>query len=159
MLTAKDIMSTELIAATPAEDVLKAAKAMIDNKINGLPVVDADGKLVGIITQSDLITQQKTIRLPSVFTILDGIVPLTSTKFLEQEIRKMSALKVEDAMTKNVVSVSPDTGVNELATIMIEKKFHTLPVVDNKMLVGVVGKEDVLNTLLSGEIEAGESTD
>jgi CBS domain-containing protein len=149
MLTAKDVMSTELIAADPEQDVLKAAKIMLDNRINGLPVIDRDGKLLGIITQSDLIAQQKTMRLPSVFTILDGIVPLTSTKYLEDEIRKMSALKVEDAMTKKVVSVAPDTGVNELATIMVEKKFHTLPVIENERLVGVVGKEDVLNTLLS----------
>lgn len=150
MLKAKDVMSTELISAAPDQDVLEAAKTMIDNKINGLPVVDEHGALIGIITQSDLIAQQKTMRVPSVFTILDGIVPLTSTRLMEDEIRKMSALKVEDAMTKKVVSVSPDTGVNELATIMVEKKFHTLPVVENKKLVGVVGKEDVLNTLLSG---------
>lgn len=150
MLTAKDIMTTDVITALPEQDVLATAKTMIENKINGLPVVDDQGLLIGIITQSDLITQQKTMRLPSVFTILDGLVPMTSTRQFEDEIRKMSALKVEDAMTKKVVSVAPDTSVNEVATIMVERKFHTLPVVDRGKLVGVLGKEDVLKTLLPG---------
>jgi len=148
MLTAKDIMTTDVITALPEQDVLATAKTMIENKINGLPVVDGQGMLTGIITQSDLIAQQKTMRLPSVFTILDGLVPLTSTRHFEDEIRKMSALKVEDAMTTKVVSVTPDTALSEVATIMVERKFHTLPVVDQGRLVGVLGKEDVLKTLL-----------
>jgi CBS domain-containing protein len=150
MLTAKDIMTTDVITALPEQDVLATAKTMIENKINGLPVIDDQGLLIGIITQSDLIAQQKTMRLPSVFTILDGLVPMTSTRQFEDEIRKMSALKVEDAMTGKVVSVTPETSVNEVATIMVERKFHTLPVVDQGMLVGVLGKEDVLKTLLPG---------
>lgn len=153
MLTAKDIMTTDVITALPEQDVLATAKTMIENKINGLPVVDDQGLLIGIITQSDLIAQQKTMRLPSVFTILDGLVPMTSTRQFEDEIRKMSALKVEDAMTGKVVSVTPETSVNEVATIMVERKFHTLPVVDQGMLVGVLGKEDVLKTLLPGGSE------
>lgn len=148
MLTAKDVMSKEPITARPDQDVLEAARIMIENKINGLPVVDSEGRLAGIITQSDLITQQKTMRLPSVFTILDGIIPLTSTRHLEEEVRKITALKVADAMTRKVVSVAPDTGIRELATIMVEKKFHTLPVIEGGILMGVVGKEDVLATLL-----------
>lgn len=148
MLTAKYIMSENPITADPEMDVLKAAAIMIEKRINGLPVVDDQGVLLGIITQSDLITQQKTFRLPSVFAILDSFVPLTSTKYLEDEIRKMSALKVKDAMTRKVVTVDPETKVSEMATIMVEKKFHTLPVIRDGKLVGVVGKEDLLGTLL-----------
>jgi CBS domain-containing protein len=154
MLKAKDIMSREVITASPGDEVFEAARKMIENRVNGLPVVDEEGKLTGIITQSDLIVQQKTLRLPSVFTILDGIVPLTSAKSLEDEIRKISALKVEEAMTDKPISVGPETDIQDIANIMVEKKFHTVPVVEEGKLLGVVGKEDVLGTLLSSGKEA-----
>ena len=145
---AKDIMTTNVVTVSPETDVAEAAKIMLDRHFNGLPVVDAKGRLQGVLCQSDLITQQKTLRLPSIFTILDGLIPLSSTSAFEQEMKKMTATTVAQAMSEEVVTVSPETSVEEVATLMVEKKLHTLPVVEGKRLVGVVGKEDVLKTLL-----------
>ena len=150
MLKAKDIMTTDPLVLSPDDDVTGAAQIMIEKRINGLPVVDKDGKLIGVLCQSDLIMQQKTINLPSVFTLLDGFIPLSPAHGLEKEMRKIAALTVGRAMTPNPKAVEPETDVEEIATLMVKKKFHTLPVVDKGRLVGVIGKEDILRTILPG---------
>lgn len=149
MLTAKDIMTSEVITISPETEVAQAAKLLLTNRINGVPVVNDAGEVVGILCQSDLIIQQKNISIPSLFTLLDGFIPLTSSKKLDKEVEKIAATTAADAMTANPVTVYPDTGIEEVAALMVEKSYHTLPVVDRGKLVGIVGKEDVLKTLIS----------
>jgi CBS domain-containing protein len=148
MLKVKDIMSTDLMTVRPDTEVAQAAKLLVERHINGIPVVDEGGRLKGILCQSDLIMQQKSFPLPSFFTLLDGIIPLKSRDAMEAEVRKIAAVTVEEAMTANPVFVSPEDSVQTVANLMVEKKYHTLPVVEGGKLVGVVGKEDVLRTLL-----------
>jgi CBS domain-containing protein len=154
MLKAKDIMAREIISISPHVKTLEAARILLDNRINGLPVVNAEGQVVGIICQSDLVAQQKKLSLPSFFNLLDGLIPLASTKNWEHEMQKIGANTVAQAMTADPVTVTPETGMDEIASLMVDKKYHTLPVIDQGKLVGVIGKEDILRTLLS--MNAGE---
>lgn len=149
MLKAKDIMSEELITVTPATPVIEAARILLEKRINGLPVVDEAGRLVGIICQSDLVAQQKRFPIPSVFNLLDGLIPISSPKGLEKEMQKIAASRVAEAMSSNPETVNPETSLEEIATLMVSKGFHTLPVVERGKLVGIIGKEDVLRTLLA----------
>lgn len=148
MQTVQDIMTTDVITVTPETEIIQAARLLLDNKINGLPVVEDQDRLVGIVCQSDLIVQQKRVRVPSLFTFLDGYISLTSTRHFEREVEKIAALQVRQAMTPDPASVSPDTAIEEVATLMVEKNYHTLPVVTEGRLVGVVGKEDMLRTIM-----------
>jgi len=116
-----------------------------------MPVVDTEERLVGIICQSDLIAQQKQLPLPSVFTLLDGVIPLFSQKNLESEAQKIIATTVFKAMTPDPITISPESSLEEIAKLMVDKKLHTLPVVEQGKLIGIVGKEDVLRTLLPGD--------
>lgn len=147
MLKAKDIMTTVIISVSPETEVAHAARILLERGINGVPVVD-EGKLVGILCQSDLIVQQKKFPIPSFFTLLDGLVPLKSAKNLEKTIERMTAATVRQAMTPDPVTVGPETSIEELANLMVDKNFHTIPVVDKGELVGIVGKEDILRTLM-----------
>jgi CBS-domain-containing membrane protein len=149
MLKARDIMTKEVITVSPDMEITKAAKILLERRINGLPVVDAFGRLVGIVCQSDLVVQQKRFPIPSVFTLLESFIPLTSMKRIEKEVEKIAALTVKQAMTTYPVTVGPDTDIEEVARLMVDKKYHTLPVVEDGKVVGIVGKEDVLKTLLS----------
>ena len=149
MLTAKDIMTVGIITVSPDTDVTRAARLLLEKHINGVPVVDTSGKLAGILCQSDLIAQQKKISLPSLFVLLDGFISLSSTKHLDKEFKKIAAIKVSDAMTADPVTVSPDTTLEEIATLMVNRGFHTIPVVEDDRLVGVIGKADVLKTIIS----------
>jgi CBS domain-containing protein len=150
MLKVKDIMTKDIITVTPDTEVVKAAKILLEKRINGLPVVDDSGKLVGILCQSDLIAQQKSIPIPSLFTLLDGFMPLKIMKRIDKEVEKIAAIMVEQAMTPKPVTVDPDADIEDVARLMVDKNYHTLPVLDGGKVVGIVGKEDILKTLLSG---------
>jgi CBS-domain-containing membrane protein len=149
MLKVKDIMSEDVISVTPETEITKAAKILLEKRINGMPVIDPFGRLVGIICQSDLVAQQKGIPVPLVFTLLESFIPLTSRSRLDKEMEKIAALTVKEAMTLEPVTVSPETDIEDVAKLMVDKKYHTLPVVDGGKVVGIVGKEDVLRTLIS----------
>ena len=151
MLKAKDIMTQDVVCVFPETEVSQAAKLLIEKHFNGLPVVDKKGRLVGIICQSDLVFQQKKIPIPSVFTLMDSIISLSSPRRIEKEVEKMAALTVAQAMTPDPIFVDPETSLEEIATIMVKDNLHTLPVVEKGKLAGIIGKEDVLRTLLSEE--------
>ena len=148
MLNAHDIMTRDIVTVSPDTEIVQAAKLLLDNHLNGLPVVDDADQLVGILCQEDLIVQQKRIPLPSFFTLLDGLIPLKSQKSIEREIEKIAAATVEKAMSKNPMTVDPRTSLEDIATLMVTHNIHTLPVIDGGKLVGIVGKEDILRTLM-----------
>ncbi len=148
MLQVKDIMTTDLITVSPEAEILQAAKVLLGNHINGVPVVDEAGKLVGLLCQSDLIAQQKRLPIPSVFTFLDGIFTTSSAKQIEKQVQKIAAITVAQAMTADPTHLTPEMSIEIAAGLMVDKGFHTLPVLDGDDLVGIVGKEDILSTLL-----------
>ncbi|WP_435550153.1 CBS domain-containing protein [Desulfobacterium sp. N47] len=148
MLIVKDIMKTDVITVMPETEVIQAAKILLENHINGVPVVDKNGKLAGILCQSDIISQQKKFPVPSLFAFLDGFISIPSMKHIEKEVQKIAAVTVEHAMSVNPVTVKSDTSIEAVAALMVDNNFHTLPVVDDGKLIGIVGKEDILRTLI-----------
>ena len=149
MLKVKDIMTRDVKTVSPETEITQAAKLLLSERINGVPVINKAGELVGILCQSDLIAQQKSIPIPSLFTLLDGYIPLTLLTRLDKEVEKIAAITVKNAMTPDPITVDSDTDIEKVAFLMVEKNYHTLPVVDSGRLVGIVGKEDVLRILLS----------
>ena len=141
-------MSRNVITVARDTEIAEATRILLENRINGVPVVDKEGKLVGILCQSDLMAQQKQFPLPSIFTLLDGYMPLSSMKRFEKEVEKIAAATIDQAMTPDPVTVGPGMSIEEVAILMVDKNFHTLPVVEGDRLIGIVGKEDVLRTLL-----------
>ena len=148
MLKAKDIMTTDVVTVRPETDILSAARLLLQKHFNGLPVVDAENRIQGVLCQSDLIIQQEKTPVPSFFSLLGGVIPLRSPKDIDNEIAKVTAMTVRDAMSSHPITVSPDTGIEEIASLMVKRNIHTIPVQQNGILVGVIGNEDVLRTLL-----------
>jgi CBS domain-containing protein len=140
-------MTKEVVTLSPETSISQAAQVLLSKRVNGCPVVDAKGRLVGIICQSDLVAQQKKLPLPTVFTLLDGMVPLSSMGDLDREMEKIAAITVAQAMSQDPEFVSPDTAVEDIATLMVERGFHTLPVVEKGLVVGIIGMEDILRTI------------
>jgi CBS domain-containing protein len=154
MLRAKDIMSHEVVTVSPGTEIVEVARILLEKQLNGLPVVDSRGRVAGIVCRSDLIAQQKKIPLPSVFNLLDTLIPIVSPAKIEKEFQKISATTAEGAMTPNPATVAPDTPLEDIAALMVNKNFHTLPVVEEGKLVGVIGMEDILRTLMPGGAKA-----
>ena len=147
MLTAKDIMTTEVISVKPDLSVEKLAEILWKNKISGVPVQDDDGALLAVVTENDLIDQTKKIHIPSVITLLDSVFFLESGGKMEKQIKKITGATVGEICSEKLVSVNEETPLNEIATIMAEKRVHTLPVLSGDKLVGVVGKSDIIRTV------------
>ncbi len=149
MLTAKDIMTTEVITVTTEMSVRDLADILWKNRISGAPVVDSANQLVSVVTESDLIDQNKKVHIPKMIAILDSVLYLEKPGKMKEDIRKMTGATVQDIMAKDLVTVTADIPLDEIATIMAGKKVHTLPVVAGKELIGVIGKSDIIRTIIA----------
>ena len=149
MLNASDIMTTEVITVKKETPLKELAEILYKNRINGVPVVDDEGLLIGIICESDLVRKDKKLHIPTVVALFDAVFYLESSKNIEKEIKRINATTVEELFTKKVVTVDEKTPIDEIATIMTQKKVYTIPVMDGNRMVGVIGKGDVIRTLLT----------
>jgi CBS-domain-containing membrane protein len=148
MLTAQDIMTREVITVKKEMSVQDFARLLAEKKISGAPVVDEQGKLIGIATENDLIDQAKKVHIPTVMALFDSFVFLENPERLEKDLKKMSAATVGDICTAQVITAGTDTPLDELATTMAEKNVHTLPVLDREgNMAGVIGKSDIIRTI------------
>ncbi|MCL5960337.1 MAG: CBS domain-containing protein [Chloroflexi bacterium] len=145
-----DIMTKEVIAVTPDTSVSEIAKLMVDKDISGVPVV-VDGRVVGIITETDLVARNAYLHFPTFVQILDARIYLQSPHHFEEELRRMLGTTAADVMTKEVKTVKPDADVAEVATLMFEKHVNPVPVVKNGKLVGIVSRADVIRLLVQQE--------
>ncbi len=143
MLKARDIMKREVITVSPETTVEELGRIFIGKGISGAPVVNAEGDLAGIVTENDLISKNSRLHIPTILRLFDAFIPLGTSK-LELEIKKMTASTVGEVCTKKVVTIGEETGVDEIATIMDEKKIHLLPVVRQGKVIGIVGKKDLI---------------
>jgi CBS domain-containing protein len=149
MLTAFDIMTRDVVAVTTGTSIRELAEIMTHHRIGSVPVVDDTGALVGIVTESDLIEQDKNFHIPTVISLFDWVIYLESEKKFEKELKRMTGQTVGDIYTKDVVIVEPTTTVHEIADIMCDKKIHSLPVVDEGKLVGIVSRIDLIRSMVS----------
>jgi len=146
MLTATDIMTKDVITATSGTTVEELARLLIDHKISGVPILNDDKKIIGIVTENDLIKKNKRFHIPTIIRLFDAYFLLDSGK-VEEEIKKMVATTVGEICTTKVVSIQEDTTLEEIATIMAEQHVHLLPVLRDNEVVGIVGKADVVRSM------------
>ena len=146
MLKAKDIMTKEVITVKPGATMKELARLLIDNRISGTPVVDDANKIIGIVTENDLIRKNKRLHIPTVIRLFDAYL-MVGSKNMEKEIMNMAATTVDEICTKEVLSIKEETTVEEIATIMAEQHIHLLPVLEDDMVVGIVGKADMVRTI------------
>ena len=150
MATVAETMERDPVAVHPDDDVESVIRVLREHELPGVPAVDEDGRVVGIVTESDLIlrTEEADLHLPHHIDIMGGVIWLESMKHFEERLRKAFASKVSDMMTPKPITVTPDTPVEEAARIIAEKGHNRLPVVDGDgRLVGVVTRVDVLDAL------------
>ncbi len=147
MLTAKDIMTRNVVTLSPETSIEELASLLVKNQISGVPVVDETGNLYGIVTENDLISRNKRLHIPTVVYFLDAAIYLESSKKFEQEVKRLTASKVGDICNRKVVTVTEDATVIDIATIMAEKKVHLLPVVRNGKVTGIIGKRDLVRAV------------
>jgi CBS-domain-containing membrane protein len=144
MLTAKDIMTREVITVRQNTTVKELAEILWKNKISGVPVLDDNDAVVSVVTESDLIDQTKKVHIPTMISLLDSVIFLESSKKTEEEIKKMSGNTVQDICSDDLISVTEETGLDEIATIMSEKNLTNLSELSAKATLSAVLPPDPL---------------
>ena len=145
----KDIMVKKVITIQKDASVEELSELLIKNRISGVPVIDSDGKLVGIATEGDLIIKDSDLHFPRYFKLLDSIIYLESLNKFKKSLKKFLGTKVEDVMTAEIKTVKEDTPVGEAANIMIKYNINRVPVLDSKdELVGIVTRADIVGSMI-----------
>ena len=131
---------------TPVEDIVRL---LAEHELPGMPVVDDDGRCVGIVTEADLVIadEQGDLHLPHYIELFGGVVFLEPLRHFEERLRKAFAATAADMMTPNPTTIGPDATAREAARIISESGHNRLPVVEDGRLVGVVSRADVLAAL------------
>jgi CBS-domain-containing membrane protein len=148
MLTAGDIMTRDIVTVTKDTSIRELAALFTARKISCAPVVDASGDLIGIVTETDLVEQDKSLHIPTVISLFDWVIYLESGKKFEKELKKMTGQTVGEIYTPEVETVVPATPISTVADIMSTKKVHAIPVVDGKKVVGIIARIDMIRTMV-----------
>lgn len=153
MLTAADIMTSQVITVTRETTIKELAELFVQHRISSLPVVDGEGKLVGMVTETDLIEQDRNLHIPTVISLFDGVFYLESERKLEEQLKKMTGKTVADIFTAKVETAGPGMPISTIADIMSANRYNAVPVVENGKLIGIVARIDLIRTMIAeGEV-------
>jgi CBS domain-containing protein len=145
----RDIMGTDPATVGPDTPVEEVVALLREHELPGVPVVDGDGRCVGIVTEADLVLPDGDgdLHIPHYINLFGGTVFLEPLSRFEGRLRKAFASKASDMMTREPDTVAPDTTVREAARLIHGSGHNRLPVVEDGRLVGVVTRVDVLGAL------------
>lgn len=149
-IPARQVMTTEVVTFAPDVPIIEAMTGLVEAEVDGAPVVDGDGRVLGMLSTGDIIVQESRIHMPTVITLLGGTWELPSTtKHFESDLRKAASATVADAMETPVVTVGPDDTVETIATRMHDEDVSRVPVVDGDgVLLGLVARGDILRAIV-----------
>jgi len=148
----KDVMSKDIVSIKPDDNAREALELLMKMEISGLPVIDENGKLVGMFTEKDILKNT----LPSYLEKVGKFVYEENPKSTRRKLQHLDHMKVSQLMRKDVVTTTDDTTLCEVARIMLMEKARRIPVVDKatKLVVGIIARGDVLKALAK-EAEIG----
>lgn len=144
MMLLKEMMTKDVLTLSPANTLSEAAALFVEHNISGAPVVDAYNNVVGIITEGDLVRQQKPLTKPLYLMFLDSAFPI-NFKEVNNDLEALTAINVEQLMSEDVVSLHEYDEASLAAELMIKKKINRVPIInDEGQLLGIVTRQDVI---------------
>lgn len=144
-IEASGIMTKKVKTVSEDTTIREAAELMVRNKISGLPVLDSRGVLVGMVSEADLLNDEKRLAaIPRMALYGLHVIP---QELLEKSYNEGFSLKVKDVMTHKVITASPDTPVEEIADTMLKKRINRVPILKDGKLVGIVTRNDILRAI------------
>jgi CBS domain-containing protein len=146
--TVANWMNRELLTVTPSTPIAEAVKLLVDRHIGGLPVIDDAGKLVGIISESDLMWREQGVEQPPYMLFLGGVIYFQNPLTYDRDLHKALGQTVGEVMTPHAISITADTTLPEAAKIMHDKKLRRLPVIDNNQHpIGIITEGDIVRAI------------
>lgn len=155
-LPVRDLMVGDVLTFTPDQDVQDALRALVERSVGGAPVVDG-GRVVGVLSQADLIVEEARLHFPTIVNLFGVNVALPwHDRALDESVSKALGERVREVMTAKPVTVGPDATVEDAATLMHDRQVSRLPVVDaGGRLLGIVTRTDILRAVVKGLGEPG----
>lgn len=154
----KDIMTKDVITVREDETVRVAFKRILEHNITGAPVINKEGKVVGIISEKDVLRVAKKFSTKRTYNITPFSFIQKFKGFIEEDtleilidtkvIDEISRILVKDVMTKEVISVSQNEKVENCAKIMQSKRINRIPVIENEKLIGIITRTDIVKALV-----------
>ncbi|MDK2411690.1 CBS domain-containing protein [Aphanizomenon sp. PH219] len=146
--TVAEVMSRDPILVHPQTPLKEAIQILAEKRISGLPVIDDAGKLVGIISETDLMWQETGVTPPAYIMILDSVIYLQNPGAYERDLHKALGQTVGEVMSKNPLTISPDKPLREAAKLIQDHKVHRLPVLDSVgKVIGILTRGDIVRTM------------
>lgn len=143
----KDVMTKEVISVNTNIKIKEVAKILIKKRIHGVPVVDSDNRVVGIITETDFFSKNEdSLYIPSFIDFMQKSKISQSVSFSKKnEIKKILNATANDIMTKNCITISPEADIRDLLKLFSAKRLHTVPVIKNdNSLCGIITLADII---------------
>ena len=155
-MQARDVMTTNVITVGPETDVAETAKRLLENRISALPVVESDGRIVGIVSEGDLMrrTESETHRQPSWWRSLFLLPKRRAIDYVKAHGRRAG-----DVMTREVITVNDDASLEEIAELLERRRIKRVPVMRGGRLVGIVSRANLLHGLVAARTGGGPSAD
>ncbi len=156
-----EIMNTAPVTVYRDTPVDTVARLLVERQAEGAAVIEDDGRLVGMITEEDLIVRNANLHLPTYLNFLDGLFPVRGRHEFADEMRHMLATRADEVTSEHLYSVTPETDVADAATVMVEKHANPLPVLQDGRLVGTISHTDILRLMVreATAVDGGESGD
>jgi CBS domain-containing protein len=146
--TVADVMSHDPIMVKPETPIKEAIKILVEHRISGLPVVDHAGKLVGVISETDLLWQETGVTLPTYIMFLDSVIYLENPARHDQELHKALGQTVGEVMSGTPLTITPDQPLRKAAKLMQEKSIRRLAVTDQAgQVIGILTPGDIVRTM------------
>ena len=143
-----DVMSRDPILARPEMPLNEAIKILADRRISGLPVVDENGYLVGVISETDLMWRETGVTPPAYIMVLDSVIYLENPSRYERELHKALGQTVGEAMSADPVTIEPTKSLSQAAKLMHDRSIHRLPVVDSAgKVIGILTRGDIIRSM------------
>ncbi|MFM7560603.1 CBS domain-containing protein [Cylindrospermopsis raciborskii] len=146
--TVAQVMTHNPIMVSPQTPLKQAIQILAEKQISGLPVVDDMGKLVGIISETDLMWQETGITPPAYIMFLDSVIYLQNPVTYERDLHKALGQTVGEVMSNNPITISPDQSLKAAAKIIQDHKVRRLPVIDDTgTVIGILTRGDIIRTM------------
>lgn len=150
--TVGDIMSRDPIVVNTETSLDEAIKILAERRISGLPVVDTSGKLVGIISEGDLMWRESGVTPPPYIMVLDSVIYLENPTRYQRDLHKALGQSVGEVMSKNPQTTKPEKPLKEAAQLMHDKGVHRLPVIDETgKVIGILTRGDIIRAMAASE--------
>lgn len=148
----RDIMVTDVVTVPPSMTVGAVARLLRDRDFSGVPVVDEEGHVLGVVTEYDLVMRHARPHYPHYIQIMDARIYLESPRFYHEELRRILAVTAEQVMSRVPVRIHPDQELQDAITALVETRLNPLPIVDEEnRLVGIITLHDVLQIIVEEE--------